>query len=471
MSGARTTKGHRPTQLYDVVVIGNELPGLVAGALLAKRGLRVLHVDNGGPHDRHASGGFLLPGAPALLPPLRAIPALHSIFEELGVLPMVARSLRPFAGGLQLLLPDARLSLGQAPDLRRRELERAFGPDGARLSAPIDGAISLADRAAELLDSGLHLPADGLVERWKASRRASKAAGRLGALPLSEGNALASLLVALHRFASRLDGAPTALGYARATAPWLFDAMRPPDEGLVGLLRASIRNHRGDTLGEPGAPARVAEVALEGGRFAGVRLEGQDAIHRGRVGLAAHPLGEIVDLLASPRKKRALERHAERLPASRRLVSWNLVVAADGIPPGLGELAAVAGADGEATLLLREPARRESGEDAAGLFTITAARAAGENVAQAEAHLSAALEEALPFHDRHLRHRTEAPARLPLYRPQDDAELSGVPIRGPVPRLLVANQAVLPGLGLEGGLLSGLKVAALTEELARKVKL
>jgi len=461
-------RGSRPTRLWDVVVIGNDLPGLVAAALLAKRGLRILHVDHGAPHDRHTSGGFRLQSLPMPSPLPRASRSLHAVAEELGVLPMIGRSMAPFPGGLQILLPSARIALPPSADARAAELARAFGAAGPGLAREVERLRALADRAAGLFEDAPPLPASGLLERWKASRFIGRATGELG--PVAGGSPLLLAIASLHRLSSRLEGGPSALDFSRATAPWLFEPARPPDGGFVSMLRASIRGHRGDTLGEPDAPERIEEVSIERGRFAGIRLEGQGAIHRGRIGLVACPLGAIAPLIAAPRLRAALERFDERLPAERHVATWNFVLSEEAIPPGLGELAAVAGDDGEVTLLEREPARDEDGRIASGLVAVKASRIAADEV-EAKRRVDAALEEAMPFHERHLRHQARAPSRQAVHRAPDGRAPATLPIRSPVSRLLVGNAAILPGFGLEGTFLAGGRIAALAAEAVARVKL
>jgi len=64
---------------YDVCVVGSQLGGISAGALLARRGFRVLHVDHDGLGGHYEDHGWLLPYAPALLPsPLFHVSGCHS---------------------------------------------------------------------------------------------------------------------------------------------------------------------------------------------------------------------------------------------------------------------------------------------------------------------------------------------------------------------------------------------------------
>jgi 2-polyprenyl-6-methoxyphenol hydroxylase-like FAD-dependent oxidoreductase len=67
----RTSPSSRPTAVrraYDVCVLGADLPGALAGALLARRGHRVLLVDLDGRGSGYDEEGWHLPWGPALLP-------------------------------------------------------------------------------------------------------------------------------------------------------------------------------------------------------------------------------------------------------------------------------------------------------------------------------------------------------------------------------------------------------------------
>ncbi|AKU89864.1 NAD(P)-binding protein [Vulgatibacter incomptus] len=466
MSGSR-----RPTQLYDAIVLGSELPGLVAGALLAKRNLRVLVVDDGGPYDHHEAGGFRLPQRPTILPTPKAAPALHALLDELGAIPAWSRSARPLAEGLQLFLPRARLELRPSRDARVASLVRAFGPDGEAQARSLDLA---ADGMATLdrLLAG-RLPPDGWLERRSHARLAARCEKELTELPIDRSHPVGEALLGLHGFASNLAGDASPTGFLRATMPLLSEACRLPGHGLASLLRAFIASHRGDFAGEPGAPAIAEELVVERGGVSGVRLAGFSEPHRGRICFAATDLDRISSLLASSRAQRKLVRQAGLVSAPQRLVVSNLVVAKDAIPPGLGELVLVSGF-GRPALVELDVARKANGAIDEGLRTVTAASLAPADQAEeaSGARLDAILEEVLPFHERHVRFRARPPrseARVELTSDGTTA-LSGLPLRSSIDRLLVANRSVLPGLGLEGELLVGTRLARLAEEQIRKIR-
>lgn len=464
----------RPTQLYDALVLGSELPGLVAGALLAKRGLRVLHVDHGSSGDRRPSDGFLLPNGAAVLPMLRAVPPFHALFEELGTLPAMGRALQPLGVGLQIVTPTARLELRPSAKEQAHELVRALGAtEGAAAARQLADLLERGERAASLVPDRLPLPPTGWFERLRTSRLASRLSAKLGPLPFERGQPLGEPLLDLHPFFSDRAGEPSTLGFLRACLPSLLEPAALQGEGLLSLLRASIRGHRGDSLGDSDAPAIVEELILERGRFAGIRLQGQDAPHRARLGLAGVALSALRALTLQPRAAKKLERLEEENPATSVLRTWNLVLASEGIPPGMGELTLVSGFGGPALLVRVEPTFSRDGDVMRGLRTVTICALASTREASVdlEARVFATLEEVLPFHGRHLRLKTEAPQRSTGFASNKrQSDFEGAPLLGPIPRLILTNRGVLPGLGLEGSLLAGMRAACLAEEQIKKVK-
>ncbi|HET8732275.1 MAG TPA: FAD/NAD(P)-binding protein, partial [Anaeromyxobacteraceae bacterium] len=65
-------------RIYDVAVVGSQLGGIVAGALLARRGLRVLHLAHDDLGPGYVDGGYVLPWAPAAVPTPRSMPAAEA---------------------------------------------------------------------------------------------------------------------------------------------------------------------------------------------------------------------------------------------------------------------------------------------------------------------------------------------------------------------------------------------------------
>lgn len=428
----------RPTRVYDVAVLGTSLPGLVAAALLAQRGLRVLHVATAGA-GTFSSGGWQLPVGPELLPAPRLVPAIRETLDELTLAAPVQRALQPIP--LQVLTPTSRLELSDT------DLLRGLGP-AAEAFFRLRDRLATAHETTTAVVAAPLLPGS-LGERfrlWNHVRRQRRAFA--DALDLEGARRLEEALLDLHRFASA-DAAerPTAFSFTRATAPVLQGLHRLPQGGLVAQLVGHVRSRRGDAL-----DARVEGIALERGRFAGLRIG--EEIWRARSLVAALPAEDLAELLPGGSRRR-LE-HFGRAAEPTPLVLRNLVLAGEGVPPGLGPLALASGFSGASALLQLGPAHRVDGRDDPGARTLTLA-AMGEPEA-----IDRLLEEVLPFHQRHLRHQAEPPVARRLFRMQGKRELGfeGLPIDTPVRGIFHAGPEVLLGLGLEGAFLAGRQVAA-----------
>jgi NADPH-dependent 2,4-dienoyl-CoA reductase/sulfur reductase-like enzyme len=92
---AQTFKPPATKRIYDVCVLGSQLGGGVAGALLARRGFRVLQVALDDPGPGYVDGGYLLPWGPALLPDPQQLPAADTVLVELGLASDLGRALSP----------------------------------------------------------------------------------------------------------------------------------------------------------------------------------------------------------------------------------------------------------------------------------------------------------------------------------------------------------------------------------------
>src|SRR5262249_2969453 len=133
---ARGPEGEDPvTHFYDLVVLGDDLAGLIAAALCARRGLRVLIVEAPGqPPDKYTVGPLALPRAP--LPFVgESSPAVRRVVAELNFIQTMKRRLAPWKPPLQVVLPDARVEVSGDADAVSRELQRELPGERAALEA------------------------------------------------------------------------------------------------------------------------------------------------------------------------------------------------------------------------------------------------------------------------------------------------------------------------------------------------
>jgi hypothetical protein len=490
-------------RLYDVCVIGSQLGGVVAGALLARRGFRVLHVAHDDLGPSYAEGGYLLPFGPAFIPSPRQLPAAEAVLAELGLSTDVGRVLEPSDPDLQLLLPKHRVDLSRDPALLRSELRREWPRDVEALEAAFAGLGTLFDFGGFFMKAAPPLPPGGLAEKWVVRKAGKQAASAPNAPPGAVGRAepfaaladhelVRSLRVA-HRWLTYLDGEPSPLSLVRL----LGGAMRGTHRLAGGLgalgdaIRRRIAESRGELQGGPGEPASATALELDGNRVAAVRLAGSPDAHVARVFLFAADAESVRRLLPGDAARTRPAEVLGRIRPSRRLLALNLVVKAGALPPALGEnvlaLRDAGGGDGidNAVFLQVLPARRDGGKRGGGEVVederlvcasafVPASLGGREQIAAASARIREAVADAIPFFERHqvtesspVLHAPGGPdegLRLlgqPLYQNDLDATLgvTGLPIRAPWKNAFFAGREVVPGLGLEGEFHAGLQAA------------
>src|SRR4051794_8356962 len=152
------------TNFYDVVVCGGELTGLVAAALLGRRGFRVLLLGHDADRPSFDAGGFTLSRGPALLPPVDAAP-LARVLKELNCIQIVKRRAPALSPGFQVALPRHRFDVTAGADGLGRELAREFPADRAAIEAALGRMAAASALLDPLLATEITLPPDGFWER------------------------------------------------------------------------------------------------------------------------------------------------------------------------------------------------------------------------------------------------------------------------------------------------------------------
>jgi hypothetical protein len=502
---AQTFRPPATQRIYDVCVVGSQLGGVVAGALLARRGLRVLHVAHDDPGFHYLDQGYILPFGPAVIPSPRQMPAAEAVLSELGLATDFSRALAPSDPDLQLLLPKHRVDLSREAAVLRTELRREWPQEAEPLEAGFAGLGTLFDFAGFFLRAAPPLPPDGFGER-RAVKKAIKAASSAPGAPAEpvgaarpfaalEDHELVRSLHVAHRFLTYLDGEPSPLSLVRLLGGAFRGTHRLP--GGQGTLREMVRRRiaesRGELRGGPGEPAVAVGLELEGGRVAAVRLADSPDAHVARAFIVATDADRLAALLPADVRASRDAAALGRIRPRRQLLTLNLIVKQTALPPALGEnVLALRDArlgDGleNAVFLQVLPARRDAGrkgtDKAPAAEAVTDERvvcASGfipadvrgrEAIAAAAARIREAVADAIPFFERHLVAESTpllaAPDRLdlppvhPLYETdlEETLGVTGLPVRGAWKNLFFAGREVVPGLGIEGEFFAGIQAA------------
>lgn len=459
--------------VYDVIVIGGQLSGIISTALLAKRGLQVLHVPHDGLNEPYPHGDVKLPLAPFLIPPVKAVPAFEETLSELGLSSMIGRALQPTP--LQLLEQDRWFELSHDEKRRGPELARALGDDAEAFDELTRKAQATADASDAFFQSKPDLPADGLIARWKLKRHLARFTGLDADTPLRPELLLSKLRVFLGAGDVPLARART-LGRTLA-GPALFPGGR---EGLWSQLADRARELGADVL--PGDEP-VERLVLEGAG-AGLRLSRHDAVYRGGFVLAAMDL-EVLTRLVPDKQRKAAAKALPQVTADKAIFTMHLVLPEKALPRGLGALALLEAPelDGGAALLQVLPGANAGQR----VLAVSAPaplglRAGGEPAVRAfMGQLHAALARVAPFTKQHVTSEStpwlDAPRVVagegepqPGFNVPDASWLgvSGHVTQSPWKRVLLASRQVLPGLGFEGEVLAAQRAVRLAEATLRK---
>ncbi len=478
------------TNYYDVVVCGGETTGLVAGALLARRGFRVLRIGHEPDAPTFDAGGAPVPRAPALLPPLDEPPAAR-VFKELDCTALARKRAPPARPGFRLALPGQNIDIWAEPAALEKEIARAFS---ASASAALGRLSDMARVIDPLLASAIALPPNGFWERREV--------GRFESLLPRPGTDLFAPLHADHPLRA-VVAAPAALTVS----------LVPHDIGPVAEARAFELGRQGLHLHESGLAGlhellvgrletfggdrrdhlRPVEIVTKRGRVSGVRVQPRAETIGCEWLLWAGRARELYRALGTdpPPAGRGGPRMLQVAGYRHALVAW---LDAKAIPEATPSI----------TFAVGDPSRPLT-EDNAVLFTLgtPGPRAPGHVPVWVECVVPANVVEPGPSYLGALRGRLlhtlgrafpgAARTRVGAASPYDGlaadvpGSAPGKPATGPVPQppavfglttpraldvlgvphatdvgnLYLAARENLPGLGLEGELVSGWGVARL----------
>jgi len=265
------------TNHYDLIVLGAEIAGLVAAALAARRGKRVLVMPLGTATGTYRLGSHILDFEDVPVVHM-GTPPVRRVFAELGLMHQVRREHGPIDGPVHFALADERIDLAPAEaDLVPRAL-RAWP------TAAVEAAWDLRARWIravdelfdELLDADASLVADGFWSRRFLARVEAQLPGPATdeLEPLQPLHPLRDVPRAVEPWLAHL--ARRQLGKAAALRLGGLWSRGPEDvpEGLRRVRRTLLQRielHSGDVKPD----LRVAEILTRRGRVSGIALLGK----------------------------------------------------------------------------------------------------------------------------------------------------------------------------------------------------
>ncbi len=477
--------------MYDVAVVGGQLSGAIAAALLARRGYQVLYVEHDGNGNGYQHDGWTLPYAPFVLPPLKSLASLEEVAAELGVTTALQRSLRLADPMLQLIRPGMRLDV--CPNAARiaTEAKRVLGLEAGPVFATAFGsAVSAGERSDLFLREKPDLPPDGLFSKFKFNRLVERHSAATEPSSLTDAP-LEKLVKGLSKFLT-YSMTIEALAATRPLALALtgLHTICGGREGLREVFLARLRELGGDVLLHDESTV-VETLAFDGNHLTGLKLVRSETIYKTSCVLGATDAGALRRLLPDKKRHRALSETLDGAQTKQILFTLNQILPERALPRGMGELVLWESDDPELgpMLVQVQPARRSAepaGEEmrtvcAAAFVPATARDLGEEHLKTLAVRLAKQLERLMPFskskvmldsapylHASGVRGSRMLPHPLLAFDEPSVLGVTGLPARAPAKHLFLANREVLPGLGFEGEVLTALRVARMVQETLKK---
>ncbi len=325
------------TNHYDLVVLGQDIAGLVAAALVARRNKRVLVMPQGSAEGCVRLGGMVLPLDTAPVVHMGTA-AVQRAFQELGLWQQIRRDQGLMEGMVHWVLPRQRLDLAP-PSLRFAEETAREWPED-----PVGEAWALRQRWTDatdemldqLLTSDNALVADGFWSRRFLSRVASQLPARdIDELePLIPGHPLRAAARAVEPWLQHLS--PAQLGKAASLRLAGLWARGPGDvpRGLPHIRKALLQRielHSGEIKPD----LRVAELQFRRGKVVGLSLLGKrDRYGCDHVIVAMDPRRLLAGILPPEHVPRPLATSAQAIvPVAYRFV-MHAEIDERGLSPG-----------------------------------------------------------------------------------------------------------------------------------------
>jgi hypothetical protein len=333
-----TTSNH-----YDLIVLGSDIAGLVAAALVARRGKRVLVIPHGS-----AGGTYKVEGRTL---PLRSAPVVHMgtgptsrVWTELGLAQQVRRLHAPLGHRVHVVLPSGRVDLTAAAGNVAEEAQRLW-PEDVEAPAAWDMAQRWSEATDEVLDP-LLASDNALVGGGFWGRRfLARVEGQLPKAdvdemqPLPADHGLRRVGAAAVPWLQHLH--PTLLGKAaslRLQGLWHRGPEDLPggEAALRTLLLQRIELHSGEVKRD----LRVAELLIKRSRVVGVSLLGK----RDRYGcdnliIATDPLRLLEGPLVPEVLPRSLLESLQGVKVAAQRFEMHVEIAAKGLSPALEPMA------------------------------------------------------------------------------------------------------------------------------------
>lgn len=473
---------------------------VAAGALLAKRGFRVLVLGQQALSNNYACFDFDFIRKPFLLTSA-ASPIVRRFLGELGIGQAFQQVVSIPSPAYQVVLPHARINVYRDPEQTQREIARELPHAAQQFDDVISHIGPLNGEIDKLMANDLVIPPETFMEKREFTRAEVQNPFRTGALdhlpwPPNPDPSLSDFLEAPLRFETAGASPLSPLVRARQMGSWLYDsqAVRGGRSGIIDLFLDVIANWGGDRHPQ----MRASEIIVKRGRVTGVRISGREEITGCQVILTDAPLPKLAAAISPTAWSKRFHERIDACTDPPLGYAVNLGVDADIIPAGLANTAFAVFGTGLFDQLLRIEKTPQKDKTLAGLNVSCIVPPDRQEAIQTGAVRDAMLDrmrQLLPFLDTHLRvihspfdgfgpiDLTGSPAgaapaiphpeEIPLWQlqPPEAGGALGLEIgthRTGIKGLVLSGTRVISGLGIEGELIAAWGAARIAGKMDPK---
>jgi hypothetical protein len=471
------------------MVVGGRLSATILSALLAKRGLRGMMIDQG---ELLSLDGKLLPD---LVTAEQASLAMEIVHSELGVREDLKVRCRAVTPMMQAIFRDQRVDLTPDKKTLIADLGRAFSDDLGPLEAALLALEEMETQAGSFLANAGELPATSFFGRRAAMSAARKKADLTATVEAAKmlenlGPELTEMLFAPLPFISHIDGRRgsdvTVARFARVIGRFFRGIARLDDGKSMRELFLDVAERKGFDI------KRGAVESIEPrGKQLHVRLAGaSEALLTSDVLIDCSADLSGLDTIPHKQQSKELALMLQSAKPKGHLHALSIEVDAEVVSPGMADYLLLLNgrkdrtrfrsndpdAEDRPILLTKRTGSSPDRIELIAVHPVTNVHEHAQRIEELETTIRARVERLLPFlptgnpETRLLNARSARPLLAhPLFEAGLDpiAGMCGVPMRTSFKNIFVAGPAVMPGLGVEGEYFTALQAADACETLLK----
>ncbi|MBT9554982.1 MAG: NAD(P)/FAD-dependent oxidoreductase [Myxococcales bacterium] len=483
---------------YDVIVVGTELAGLVAAAMLAKRNYRVLVLGHGPSPSEFHIDGIRYSRRPSLFSGFETSGLIKRAFAELALSVEMQNRPKVFEPYYQVVMPGRRIDLSSKEAILQREFEREFPGDLERIQQFYrivrDGNAKL----SKLLDEVPVLPPDGFFEgrAWRKLLAASLEPGIADPLSIfPEGHPFRAFALAPLAFSSGCQMTPHSVVQLVRLQSHLGRGLYDIEGGVDKLKRIFIDKVKSN-CGDFRDRATIEKLVTKRGKVREVILKDRREVLGCEAVICNMDLKRFFSLIPQEDQNERFHLKMLELQPVSAIYTTNFAVKADAIPVGMAnhvfQIESVKRPlEGENAVLISVDPSGPQDDPSIRVIAVStrlparSLRLTPENVVAMDERLAQCVKNVIPFFDEHLVARApgclsidrrtgepsvDATLLAPVYASalEDTLDTTPVAARTAYKNVFVAGDQLYTGLGFEGSFYGSLNVLKLTTELVTR---